>query len=1150
MAEFLENVIDILESWDFYPKQEPNCEGGTAYNSGHVQLKCFINNVCPFYKTPKKEDALIFNSETYRELVDVLPRRITTALTATPGLEGLHFRPRKVFRHNYMYRYSPDFFDSTISFGHSLDEIFANWDIFFKDISINGTPGVVGADQTRYQAEQSWLAVPSVFDDLSCGADGVCDNNVFYEAGVKSQWIYGSQSLPVNMYSDKDVEFDYKEEYWKDYEDSFMWSNDKLILKPIETLRIDKFTVQMPVQSRVHDRDSNGIHWKIIKRTPVFKGEDFFIRFYKQSQQAVKQTGYAGLVSFNDKQYAPLDYTEEDTIKINPIADFEMKINDAIRGSDDPGDGIKNLNIYDFYSQAYYIIELNAEYFIVIPSRGFPVFIHFFRAEDTTGVVSKRMGEPFGGISGEQLINAEYFDIVVRNHLGRLAIQFEGPFGEVAPWIVERNDWVVENVPKGESPFMAEKPRDLIVPRGKIGIWGGNLRCGFIFGPLQYHSSFVSFIYPPRDTDESVGSEEVPWRAFLTIAPEIVTFSSDYFKSDPIWLPMNGPVDGTPSNHSLSLEAYSGYLEKGSIGDQPVEFTDVPLFTMDAQYYFDYHEGDTPLENKLGYFHYNMPIRDFADVESGGRVGHVKTSNITVQKYKYLNNDKTRHQGFNMYIGMMCGDHVFTDKHWFGTSPGVRPASYDIYRNTSATIADSVWYLPDCKTPIITTIRLISESSEEPRWDDNTSIEDGINRDPTKGTSSYFRDATNHVMTFSHAWTASGLTSMEHTGSIQFYLNPEVAIEGNITEDLIALQDKNFYIEIWAGYEPLTTCTEPDGSVLSNYTRIPGFYKMFTGMCQGGTISYEYGKNIMTCKLEDYSTVLKGMKFFNSPWFDGLKDVVAINEIMQFAGFRDKGFYDPGTLIKELANNAVANPGEQFHMNFDGRVFKFEPFALPSGYNRLEQPAFKFNDGDPFIDAITKIAKMSSKMFYFDEFGQAHYEDFQDMLEADFTGAVPLVPLYQFTMHPEINGGQLLFNKVERSFDVTGIYNHIKILTNTPDMHLLIRDNLKWDSLENTEVTGFLGYMRTAYQAESMFGSKEAQLATINKYAVGFKPKVKLTFETYGLPLRATDIVAVEGEIVRVTKVSHVLDASKNQWWMQVECERYQSIDASSLISD
>jgi len=317
----------------------------------------------------------------------------------------------------------------------------------------------------------------------------------------------------------------------------------------------------------------------------------------------------------------------------------------------------------------------------------------------------------------------------------------------------------------------------------------------------------------------------------------------------------------------------------------------------------------------------------------------------------------------------------------------------------------------------------------------------------------------------------------------------------------------------------------------------------------------------MNCVLEDYSTVLKDMLFFNSPWFDGMQDVFAINEILQFAGFRDQGIYDPGELINWLTGASTDQEDAVLHAHLDGRVFKFEPFVLPSGYNRLEQPAFKFNEGDPFIDAISKIAKLSSKIFYFDEFGIAHYEDYQDMVEKDFDGGTPLVPLYQFTSNPSLIGGHMIFNKMERSFDVANIYNHIKVMTSTPDMHILIGDHLNWKSMENPDMTGFLGYQKTRYQAESLIGSKEAQVATIRKYSVGFKPKVGIKFETYGLPLRATDIISIGGisssvdadgnliaEIVRVIKVNHTFDPKKNRWWMEVECERYQPISAADIV--
>ena len=114
-------------------------------------------------------------------------------------------------------------------------------------------------------------------------------------------------------------------------------------------------------------------------------------------------------------------------------------------------------------------------------------------------------------------------------------------------------------------------------------------------------------------------------------------------------------------------------------------------------------------------------------------------------------------------------------------------------------------------------------------------------------------------------------------------------------------------------------------------------------------------------------------------------------------------------------------------------------------------------------------------------------------------------------------------------------------------MHLLIRDRIKWETIENPETSGFIGYQKTFFQAESMFGSKEAQISAMNKYAVMFKPIVSVKFETYGLPMRATDVISIDDEVVRVIKVDHNFDAAKNQWWMTVDCQRFQAIDAKDI---
>ena len=213
----------------------------------------------------------------------------------------------------------------------------------------------------------------------------------------------------------------------------------------------------------------------------------------------------------------------------------------------------------------------------------------------------------------------------------------------------------------------------------------------------------------------------------------------------------------------------------------------------------------------------------------------------------------------------------------------------------------------------------------------------------------------------------------------------------------------------------------------------------------------------------------------------------------------------------------------------------------------MKQPAFKFKEGDSLIEGIKKISSISSKLFYFDEMGAIHYEDYQDMLEKDFLGEQPLEPLYHFTTNPRSVGGQLIFNKVEREYDVGSVHNHLKLISTTPDGHVLFRDHYDRTTIENPDEEGFLGFPRTFYQQETMFGSELVQKSAVNRYTVAFKPIVLLTFETYGLPLRCTDIIKVEDEVLRVQKVDHTFNPSKNVWWMEVSCKKYQPIDTSKL---
>ncbi len=1142
---YRENILDILDLWAGYPVKYP-CSFNPAINAGIVELRCFINNVCPFHASPLKEDALVFNDRTFERIKPWFPDHNDNVLTYTPGAEGIHFIPKYVYRNNYIYKLDiesvPQNSEGKRVFPPNTNIYTTHFDQYFKEITYfkQTTSPTPGADQTRYRAEQSWLIMPSVFDN----SVPMASSDMSEECSFLSEWNYINMKVSKSEIDDYDVMYDYKADYYDKYRNSIDLSTGNLKegeKKPY----ILPLHVQVPTQVRIRDGNNRGIHWRLHKRTPLYRGEDFFIRFYKKSKDTTVNPNKTETPSFSDRNYDYLDVTVDKEIIMKSGTNLKRPASFAVRGPTQ-GNEQPDLKSYNFYNQAYYVIELGMDhrsnhYFIIITERASPIFVGLHMGEGVVGsywssqsIASKKYST-FDKIIGDQLINANYFDITVRNHLGSLIIQFNGDgLNNIPPWTIKRLDWKIEIDPISNEPTLVEKNTPLFVPRGRMSIWGGNIRSGFIFGPLQYRHNYTSFIYPPRDVlaineldmafDNSVGPEEIPYQDI-----------KGSFKTNPFFLPTLG-------DHHLLFSATDIYLEDFYKHVIPVGVPtyEQSLFTQDAQFYKEYHEEKNEWKSsdyEYGGFFYDYSIKELPDPTSSPI--HYKTSNIVAKKYKYLNDPKTRHQAFDIWIGMMCGDHMFTDLYW-DWLPGVstlykpRIPSDDRVYNTfeDLKMVDDVWFLPNCKTPILTSMRLVSDASDELRWEDGTTVKSGISYTPFDNVSPYYLDASDHVMVYSDEWSATDFSQIQHTGTLQFYLNRGVPLEKNITDYLVALQNKTFYVEIWVGYK---NC---------NYTNVPGFYKLFTGLCHGGKIDYEYGKIIMSCKVEDYTAVLSGMRFFNSPWFDGMKDINAINEIIQMAGFRNTGKYDPGTLIKNLSAAANARNRNTLWHHFDGRLFSCEPYALPSAYNRLDQPAFKFNDGEPFMDAITKICTKAAKVFFFDEFGIAHYEEPQDIIQRDYLGLVPLVPLYQFTTNPEKYGGQLIFNKVERSYNVEGVINHIKIMSNTPDMHLLIYDDIDWKSVENPDVEGFLGYPNTGYQQEGLFGSKEAVLSAMRKYKVMNRPKINMKFETYGVPLRSNDIISVNNETTRVVKVSHTIRAEKNEWWMEVECEKYQPVMA------
>lgn len=1068
-----------------------------AANSGVLDVRVWINrrkNV-PFSKTNWFNDSIIFNSATIRDY----PRDLRVQLASTPNTEGVYLKPLLQYRHVFIAGQS----------AKGLEEL--------------KTGSAFIAGEPVYKKEQRFLIVPSFFqkevitpDNYTIGAktSDITDANVTL-AGATTTQTLAEECKPKAMWAYEAI--------------------NKESQIPDDTA---EKSILMPKQTSSSTCSASGVHWGLEKETDLFQGEDFFIEFHRRASSTDIPNTKPGSNDDLDKLRFSHEYASILDVQGGAVLSAfasavgvagaaaasaaAASLQSAISTNRGVVDVDHNNNVidrkqYDFRDQAYYVIEIGKghsqhNYFILITQRGPVRLIRKIGGDkkrtevvaeftDTERVSENNQSESGGTVNGAALISAASFGMVVRNHLGKLVIQFYGPGISAKPWIIERKESKAISS-RGDTETT---PVTMFVPAAKLAIYGGNLQTAFLFGPLQYlqprekngQGSAVTFKSPPQRDPYSNTCK---------------TDAKGLLEENSYALPTGGKMNVllTAVDHPIQDLLKTGYTPRptrlnrqgrpagGSGGsNQDKNITD-QVFTQDAQAYRQIVNG-VKSELQDGSFFKKSPIKA---ITPGRR------SSIEVGIACQANDSSNRSTQFVIEIKMKAGGHVF----------------------------ESGWELPSCKTPILTLMRLASKPAEDKgRWEAREF------------------ECGEHVMSFSDSWTAQDFTKIEHTGNIKFLLNNGVPFyEEDRTGDILDLRNKAFYIEVWAGYK-----SGSDGGIFAsnsacNYSKLPHLYKMFTGICYGGTVTYEYGKRVMDCQIFDYSKVLQDMLFFNSPFFDGVKDVFAVDEILRFAGFRGSESNHP----RFLTNLTTKNPNQDFYVLVapDGRAYISRAYALPSSYQRLQQPFFKFKDGDKFYDGIIKMAERAGKLFFFDAHGVAHYENYHDLVADEMTSgqtsgesgcqSVVLAPLWWFTTGHGLWQGQQVFNQVSIMEDVQSVYNHRKLLTNTPDFTPIWGDDVDYDSIEDPQTEGFLGYMRTLFQQEGAFGSFESAQAIMFFYKAMGRPPYVVKFETYGLPARALDIISLNGQRLRVMRVESNIDPSKNVWWQTYECEWLKPIQS------
>ena len=116
--------------------------------------------------------------------------------------------------------------------------------------------------------------------------------------------------------------------------------------------------------------------------------------------------------------------------------------------------------------------------------------------------------------------------------------------------------------------------------------------------------------------------------------------------------------------------------------------------------------------------------------------------------------------------------------------------------------------------------------------------------------------------------------------------------------------------------------------------------------------------------------------------------------------------------------------------------------------------------------------------------------------------------------------------------------NTIKIVSPSREGALLMRDTQNILSKTDPNSEGFLGYQKLLWQVVPL-GTK----SSVNKYTENltatYKPPEIIRFESYGLPIRAADVIEVLGQLFFVTKVDSEVDPTVNRWWQTIEAEWY-----------
>jgi hypothetical protein len=1097
------------------------------------------------------------------------PQSLRDRILSIRGVDGVYLKPRPNFYlHNFLAFRKRNVAsvvadDSVTSdFGSPRKKNKKSNIVKLKDLEFLGLLRELTANElvlegssaitsSAYASHQTWIADGSLFcsdNYLPSDAFNSTEEGSDFLKAVRSvrkqycanwQYIVENVSQSVNQYGNEQSKS----------QTSFIHipsvKGISAIEDPVDAIEKNNLTGYFMVapgsSSKVYRDINPGLHWRVLKRTPLFQGEDFVVEI---NQTAIQSSN----INSSDSKFRmqeKFDYLDINTMVNETQANCGSLNNEGFVDKDKNGKIIEETKkIFDFSRQVYFMLEIGVDdpdhhYVLIIAANSFPMFCHIgktptlkcsLEATETPSVpktsssssesqscvneessnnqskISDSKGEDDQRLSEVSIIEIpkkEYlrrlgtYDIVnsltllqqkklkisVRQHGPNIVVVFSGY--ENHPWVISRKDIDPNSSASPGTPVtesqISYKPMRMIIPASQIALMGGNIKCGFSFAPHIYEAVRDYRIPNTFSLQGPVKTEDVHflWRdKGVTKNPQVSAIDSEIQYTNEA---------GAYTEITFSPE------DKGTSERNKTKSVTTKAIDVQPEFVKKYGKApDLEITQEAKNYGIDYSYLKISASKCLSRSGSDAETSILMQAT----------------ITMEPGGYMFPEID-----------------------GGKDWPLHNCVTPVAQFFRMYVPAS-------------GFifNKNPI--------DVSQHVMTFSDEWSETDWNKLEHSGRISFLISDGMKFRNNQANAISSLIDKAFYLQIsmwWEGGIMPTPVQELDKVV-------------FTGFCLGGTIVTETNKKILDCQIFDYSKIMKDQFFLNSPFFDRMRDVNAIREILQISGMRDGedtgSTLEPGSMVRVLADS---NPQDEWYsFFFNGEKIITREFALPGAYDILQSPFMRFNDGQPLWEAVDRIAALSNKVAYFDRLGvfcfhalpydQALFggqqgnqpnwtiNDWAKLSKADF-----FVSPKGISNPPSLNNQVIGEYKIERL--VSDVVNEIKVISTSVNGEILIAGHVNYDSLRNPDVPGFLGYHKTFLQMDGIFGSEANIKWIVKNYTKMFIPPIKVSFKAIGRnKIKALDVITFrplgsrEKQPLIVSSVRSEVDASSNTWYQDFEC--------------